>query len=139
MTKPGKSRQLLLYVRKEPGLSGPQWESLGSTGMRVVSGFVPGVVLKARPPGSMTPAADESGLEIPYEQMHCVKLVMDMSKKLNYTVTIVDVGRTGAAPGPRDRGRPPVETYPILERPDGAQLAGPEYFTPSRLRKFLSS
>lgn len=136
MAQPASNRVLKIFVQAERGQSGPQWESLGSTGHRLASMVVPGIALKGKPPDPSIPARSD-GLEIPYEQAHCVRLVYDLARRLDYSVQVVDVTDPSVARSDVERLIGTGATYPVLLRPDGFWLEGQENFTPSKIRKFL--
>jgi hypothetical protein len=76
-------------------------------------------------------------LQIPYDQAQCVRLVVDIAAQKNDVVQVVDVSGAGVSASDVERAIGTGGSYPILVRPDGAWLEGPEYFTPSRVRRFL--
>lgn len=75
---------------------------------------------------------------LPRQQSQCLAMVLDLARRARRTVRVVDVSRESV---PRevveDPGGEP-RFFPILVRPDGAQLSGEEEFTPSRVKRFLA-
>lgn len=136
MSAPQPRRTVTLFVRAEPGSSGPRWDSVGSTGLRMASMVVPGIGLRARRPDPSAPTR-EDGMEIPYGQAQCVRLVRDLAERAGYVVEVVDVTAPGVSLGEVERRVGTGGVYPILVRPDGSWIEGEENFTPSRVRKFL--
>ena len=138
---------LVMYVRGEhsfeSGLS-----PLVSGSFVFLSLFVP---VKAVEPGgplartqtndskrsSLDPSAYEGlqeGLSLVEEQ--CLRLVLDIARRLGRPVHVVDVNHQDVPPAEIERylGEPP---FPVLVRPDGTRLAGSEYFTPRSVRRFI--
>lgn len=132
-----EGERLTLYVRSELARPGLPWGSLETTGIRLSSMVVPALVLRPTPMLGARLPPELVQLRLPHDQAQCVRLVTDMVAQRQEIIQIVDVTTSGAPASDIERAIGSGGSYPVLVRPDGAWLEGPEYFTPSRLKKFL--
>jgi hypothetical protein len=139
MASGGEKPPWTLYVRSEQARAGPQWGDLETTGVRLSSMVVPALVLRPRPSVSVRMPPELAPLHLPLDQAQCVRLIVDLAAQQSSVIRVVDVSALGISEEEVQREIGTGGAYPILVRADGAYLAGPEYFTPSRLRKFLRS
>jgi len=132
-----KPRYLTLFVRSEVARPEPQWGALETTSLRLASAVVPALVLHPTASVSARLPPELTGLKLSFDQVQCVRLVADMAAQRNERLQVVDVTGAGVSASEVERAIGTGGSYPILVRPDGSWLEGPEYFTPSRLKKFL--
>ena len=130
-------RRLTLYVRSESTHTEPQWGALETTTLRLSSMVVPALVLRPTQSLSARLPPELVGLQLPHDQAQCVRLVADLAARRQDILQVVDVSGSGFSVVDVERAIGTGGAYPILVRPDGDWLEGPEYFTPSRLKKFL--
>ncbi len=137
---------LLLFVASEPG---PGPASLPSQKLfsfaRASGAFLPPILFlgsydRSPPPG--TPASGDpdgpTGRHLSPETIDCANLVLVLAERAGQQVALVELdGSPGSGPL-ADRWVRPRDLLPVLVRPDGARLVGPEYFTPARVRQFLA-
>jgi len=134
---------LILFVGGEPGPGLPSLHSNQySFFARGAGGFAPPVLMMglhepASPPGTPR-ASDPDAWHLSPETIDCANLVIDLAERAHTPVTVIDVHRAGTDDELVRRWVNPTDLLPVLVRPDGARLAGPEYFTPGRVRKFIA-
>lgn len=129
--KPPNRGHLVVYVRSHAGPPG------GSMGL--VSGGLLKSVGFYRPPGTSRSRFELDPLtrELPVDEAQSLNLILDMAPRLGYTIEVIDVSAEGYVANELERELQRDERYPILLSPGGAQLVGPEWFTPGNLKRFL--
>jgi hypothetical protein len=131
-----------MFIGGEPGPGLPSLHSkeLSFFG-RAAGAFTPPILMmgmhdRPGPPGSGS-TRDPNAWHFSPETIDCANLVLDLAERVGKKVTLIDVDHAGADEPLAARWVRPSDVLPILVRPDGARLAGPEYFTPGRVRRFL--
>ncbi len=136
---------LLLFVSVEPGSGDePQW-----TFLRWLAGTRMSVRLerwrsdgrrRTAEDGSSNPSPPPEGppWHLPRQEIPCVNLVLEMAHREGRIVTLVDANRAGEQQDLVHRWVGPDDVLPLLVRPDGGRLEGPENFVPQKVRQFIS-
>jgi hypothetical protein len=135
--------RLVLFIGGEPG---PALPSLHSNQLsffaRAAGAYSPPILMmgthEPAPPQGSGAAADPNAWHFSPETIDCANLVIDLAQRAEKQLTIVDVDHSGADEGLVGRWVRPTDLLPVLVRPDGARLSGPEYFTPARVRQFIA-
>lgn len=110
---------------------------------RLFSFVLPGTLSRAQHPrargatGTDPRALPRAPWEFPMEVRQCLELVVDLARRLNKKVDVVDVHRPGERGELAARWSDPGILYPILVASSGERLEGLGAFTPRRVRAFL--
>ncbi len=132
------ARTVVMYVAGEPGLH-PNIDSAvpGFTG-RLATVFLPFSGLLMPRGASAAGILAQPGEPLPPIARQCIRLVLDLAKRKQWSVQVVDISQEKAAETQILAWLGPDVHLPVLLRPDGARLVGEEQFTPGRIRKFLA-
>jgi len=129
---------VVMYVRSQAPEPGPSFEyNSTSITSRLKSMVLP--TGRSVEKGDAHPPAPPGADELPRQQAFCVRLVLDIARRVGCPVHVVDVSRPSALHEVLETPPGETEGFPVLVRPDGARLSGEEEFTPGRVRQFLAS
>lgn len=136
---------LLLFVDTELG---PGLPPLAANEMlffsRAAAAFAPPVAIVGTHRRAAAPGSSGSGSgsgppawHLSPETISCANLVLDLAERAGRQVTIIDVDHRADDDTLTKIWVRAGDRMPVLVRPDGARLVGPEYFTPARVRRFV--
>ena len=129
---------VVMYVRSQPPEPGPSFDyNVTSITSRLKSMVLPTGLSGGK--GDAQAPAPPGADELPRQQAFCVRLVLDLARRVGCAVRVVDVSRPTSLHEVLETPPGESEGFPVLVRPDGDRLSGEEEFTPRRVRRFLAS
>lgn len=89
------------------------------------------------PESAMPPPPKEGPGLLPRRQLHCMNTVLKIARSEGRNVTVVDVDRAAGRQPLVDQWVRAQDVLPLLVRPDGGRLEGPERFDVEAIRRFI--
>jgi len=130
---------VVMYVRSQPPEPGPSFDYNQTSMTSRLSSMVFPTGLSGRSPEMRERTSTPGAMELPRQQALCVRLVLDVARRVGCPVRVVDLSRQSAPQDVLESHPGEAERLPVLVRPDGTRLSGEEAFTAGRVRKFLTS